>query len=157
MNDPVRKPQSECLKNTHHPGFSLRAALSRPLIALLSMGLLSVLAWSGWRGAESFRRQPRGWSWRISLRLSGWWPVAASAVLVGLAVVFPGRDATPLSAARCVETIVPLLAGVQAAFLFSPEDEPGLEVTLACRRPLAWTTLVTPSWMRQRTRVRRTA
>ena len=35
MNDPLRKPQSECLKNTHHPGFSLRAVLSRPFRLVL--------------------------------------------------------------------------------------------------------------------------
>ncbi len=42
---------------------------------------------------------------------------------------------------------MPLLAAVQAAFLFSPEDEPGLEVTLACRRPLAWTMLERLAWL----------
>jgi pimeloyl-ACP methyl ester carboxylesterase len=147
LNDPLRKPQSECLKNTRHPGFSLRAALSRPVITLLSMALLGVLGWSGWRGMQSFRRQPHGGSWRISWRLLGWWPVVASAALVGLALLTSTSDVTPLSAARCVETIVPLLAAVQAAFLFSPEDEPGLEVTLACRRPLAWTILERLMWL----------
>jgi pimeloyl-ACP methyl ester carboxylesterase len=147
LNVPQRMPQSECLKNTRHPGFSLRAALSRPVITLLSVGLLGMLGWSGWRGLQSFRRQPRGWTWHISLRLLGWWPVAASAVLVGLALMTSTSDVTPLSTARCVETIVPLLAAVQAAFLFSPEDEPGLEVTLACRRPLAWTMLERLTWL----------
>lgn len=147
LNDPLRAPASACLKNTRHPGFSLRAALSRPLITLVSLVLVSVLAWSAWRGAQNFRRQPRAWSWRISLRLLGWWPVAASAMFVGLAVAFPTQDATPLSVSRLVETVVPLLAAVQAAFLFSPEDEPGLEVTLACRRPLAWTMLERLVWL----------
>ena len=141
LNDPLRRPQSECLQNTRHPGFSLRAALSRPVITLLSVVLLGVLAWSGWRGLQNFRHQLHGWTWLISLRLLGWWPVVASAALVGLALLTSTTDVTPLSAARCVETIVPLLAAVQAAFLFSPEDEPGLEVALACRRPLAWTVL----------------
>jgi pimeloyl-ACP methyl ester carboxylesterase len=147
LNDPLRTPQSECLKNTRHPGFSLRAALSRPVITLLSVVLMGVLAWSSWRGVKSFRHQPHGWTWRISLRLLGWWPVVASAGLVGLALLTSTSDVTPLSAARCVETIVPLLAAVQAAFLFSPEDEPGLEVTLACRRPLAWTMLERLLWL----------
>jgi pimeloyl-ACP methyl ester carboxylesterase len=147
LNDPLRVPASECLKNTRHPGFSLRAALSRPLITLLSLVLAGVLIWSSWRGVQNFRRQARGWTWRISLRLLGWWPVAASAVLVSLALVNSTPGVTPLSAARCVETIVPLLAAVQAAFLFSPEDEPGLEVTLACWRPLAWTMFERLTWL----------
>jgi len=147
LNDPLHTPQSECLKNTRHPGFSLRAALTRPLIALVSLVLVGVLVWSGWRGIQNFRRQPRAWSWRISLRLLGWWPVAASAGLVGVALAFPTQDAMPLSVSRLVETVVPLLAAVQAAFLFSPEDEPGLEVTLACRRPLAWIMLERLVWL----------
>ena len=109
--------------------------------------LMGVLVWSGWRGAQSFRHQPHAWTWRISLRLLGWWPVAASAALVGLTLLTSTSEVTPLSVARCVETIVPLLAAVQAAFLFSPEDEPGLEVTLACRRPLAWTMLERLTWL----------
>jgi hypothetical protein len=36
-----------------------------------------------------------------------------------------------------VETIVPLVAGLQAAFLLSPEDEAPLELLLSCPRPLA--------------------
>jgi hypothetical protein len=54
---------------------------------------------------------------------------------------------TPINAARVVETIVPLLGAVQAAFLFSPEDEPALEVTLAAQRPIAWTMLERLAWL----------
>ncbi|NTU65903.1 MAG: hypothetical protein HGB05_21480, partial [Chloroflexi bacterium] len=147
LNDPLREPNSECLAQTRHPGFSLRAALSRPLIMILSVVLLGVLTWSGWRGAQNFKRQPQGWTWRISLRLLGWWPVAASAVLVTLALLSDALENTPISIARVVETIVPLLAAVQAAFLFSPEDEPALEVTLASRRPIAWTMLERLAWL----------
>ena len=147
LNDPMREPRSECLANTRHPGFSLRAALSRPIIAVLSVMLLGVVVVSSWHGVQSFKRQPRGWTWRISLRLLGWWPVAASAVLVALALLLDALESTPISIARAVESIVPLLAAVQAAFLFSPEDEPALEVTLACRRPIAWTMLERLVWL----------
>jgi pimeloyl-ACP methyl ester carboxylesterase len=147
LNDPLREPSSECLAQTRQPGFSLRTALSRPVIVILSVVLLSVLSWSGWRGARGFKRQPRSWTWRVSLRLLGWWPVAASAVLVTLALLSDARENTPISIVRVVETIVPLLAAVQAAFLFSPEDEPALEVTLASRRPIAWTMLERLGWL----------
>jgi hypothetical protein len=33
---------------------------------------------------------------------------------------------------------MPLVIGLQAAFLFSPEDEPGLELLATASRPLAW-------------------
>lgn len=147
LNDPLREPRSECLANTRHPGFDLRAALSRPVIAVLSVVLLGVLSWSGWRGVRFTRRQPRDWTWRVSLRLLGWWPVAASAVSVALALILHPPGITALSPERVIETIVPLLAGVQAAFLFSPEDEPGLEVTLACPRPITWTIVERLLWL----------
>ena len=147
LNNPLSEPRSDCLANTRHPGFSLRAALSRPVVVVLSAVLLGVLSWSSWRGAQGFRRQSRGWTWRISLRLLGWWPVIATGVLVSLALIFLAQDVSPLNTTRAVETIVPLLAAVQAAFLFSPEDESALEVTLACRRPLAWTMLERLAWL----------
>jgi pimeloyl-ACP methyl ester carboxylesterase len=147
LNDPLREPRSECLAQTRQPGFSLRAALSRPAITILSVVLLGVLTWSGWRGVQNFKRQPRSWTWHISLRLLGWWPVAASAVLVTLALLSDALENTPISIVHVVETIVPLLAAVQAAFLFSPEDEPALEVTLASRRPIAWTMVERLAWL----------
>ena len=83
LNDPLRRPQSECLQNTRHPGFTLRAALSRPVITLLSVVLMGVLAWSGWRGLQSFDTSPRlrgasvcdcwaGGPWLRVPRWSGW-------------------------------------------------------------------------------------
>jgi hypothetical protein len=44
-----------------------------------------------------------------------------------------------LTRLRAVETVVPLIAALHAAYLFSPEEEPVLELTLAAPRPLAWT------------------
>jgi hypothetical protein len=147
LNDPLKRPASACLQNTRHSGFSLRAAVTRPWVAVMALVLAGALLWSGWHGVKAFRREPRAWSWHISFRLLGWWPVAASAVLVVVALAWSARDNSPLSTTRVVETIVPLLAALQAAFLFSPEDEPGLEVTLACRRPLAWTMLERLLWL----------
>jgi hypothetical protein len=42
------------------------------------------------------------------------------------------------TSARFIELVVPLIVGVQAAFLFSPDDEPGIEVLMACPRPVSW-------------------
>jgi len=117
------------------------------VIAVLSVVLLGVLSWSGWRGLQFARRQPHGWTWRVSLRLLGWWPVAASAAGVALALILRPRGVTPLSPERAIETIVPLLAGIQAAFLFSPEEEPGLEMTLACPRSITGTIVERLVWL----------
>jgi hypothetical protein len=67
--------------------------------------------------------------------------------LVAWALILQPRGVTPLLPERVIETIVPLLAGVQAAFLFSPEDEPGLEVTLAAPRPITWTIMERVLWL----------
>jgi hypothetical protein len=81
-------------------------------------------------------------AWRVSLRLAGWPPVAgcALAVTFGLALsAAPWRTEGARSRAfRVVETIVPLVVGLQGAYLLSPEDESPLEVLLACPRPIGW-------------------
>lgn len=83
---------------------------------------------------------------RTSVRLIGWLPVAGSAVAVALlltlnATLWRGQSAPLLPTARVVETFVPLVVGLHAAFLLSAEDEPSLELLLACPRPLAWALL----------------
>ena len=82
-------------------------------------------------------------AWRTSARLIGWLPVAGCAIAVALGLTFftlAGRRVSSFSlpAVRVVEAVVPLAVGMQAAFLFSPESEPPLELLLACPRPLAW-------------------
>jgi hypothetical protein len=39
---------------------------------------------------------------------------------------------------RAVEIVIPFLFGLQAALIFAPDDEPALEVLLACPRPAAY-------------------
>ena len=79
-------------------------------------------------------RQPR-----TNARLVGWLPVAGSAVAVALGLALAAGMVWQGPTGRVVETAVPLVVGLQAAFLLSPEDEPPLELLLACPRPLAWT------------------
>lgn len=84
-------------------------------------------------------------AWRASLRLIGWLPTilcALVALLLGLlnATVW-GGGLSPVPGIHVVEIIVPLAAGIQAAFLLSPEDEPCLELLLASPRPVRLTLL----------------
>lgn len=80
--------------------------------------------------------------WRINLKLIGWWPVAVSALILG--VFFFLQDLVPSQTGasdlaysrRAVETIAPLLFAVQVAFLLSPDNEPALELLLSYPRSL---------------------
>ncbi len=84
-------------------------------------------------------------AWRASLRLIGWLPTILCALVVLLVVLLNATvwrgDFSPLPGIHAVEIIVPLAAGIQAAFLLSPEDEPCLELLLASPRPICLTLL----------------
>ncbi len=80
-----------------------------------------------------------------SLRLGEWLPAILCALVVLLfgllnATVW-GGGLSPVPGVHVVEIIVPLAAGIQAAFLLSPEDEPCLELLLVCPRPARWALL----------------
>ncbi len=119
--------------------FSLSPEQVRPTaqVAALVFGLAAL--WGVLLGLRAVSRRPRQTAWRMSLRLIGWMGVLASAggiILLGL------QDGTGglviAGSARAVELVVPLVLAIQAALIFSPADEPGLEVLLACPRPAAW-------------------
>lgn len=76
----------------------------------------------------------RNWSfaWRMSFRFVGWvFPLVSLITLVFLSL-FPDLQS------RVVEIVLPLVAALQAAFLFAPDDEPALELLLSSPRPAAW-------------------
>lgn len=93
---------------------------------------------------SDFRKRGR-WplAWRISQKLIGRRPLLMTAAILGLLLLMnllpdAFSQAGMLRPVRLVESIVPLMVGLQAAFLFSPEDEPGLELLATAGRPLAW-------------------
>lgn len=89
----------------------------------------------------TFSFSPPPLAWRASLRRVGWWPVAAAAVAVALGLLLAEtvwRENNSFSALRILEMVLPIFAGMHAAFLFSPEDEPPLELLAAAPRSLAW-------------------
>jgi hypothetical protein len=83
----------------------------------------------------------RALPWRITWRLIGWIPPAISAGLIVYLLYARATGETLLSEARVIETLAPFIAGLHAAFVFSPEDEGALEVTLSSPRPIGWTIL----------------
>lgn len=133
--------------------FTLIKAPKTPFVATFSQTydaarLLTVLfaviaAWQIVVGIRTIWHNRVGLHWRIALRAS-WLPVLISG-LVSLSLVFLTNDTVnpdnPFAweqASRVIETIIPLAMGIQAALLFSPADEPAVEVQLACPRPIAW-------------------
>lgn len=85
-------------------------------------------------------------AWTMSWRLTSWVSTGMSAGFVVLALILHDNSwwlaqFPTFAPLRVVESIVPLVAGIQAALLFSPSDEPALEVSLATPRPFAWVLL----------------
>lgn len=68
-------------------------------------------------------------AWRTSFRFVRWFPPLISLGVMVFFLISP----FPF---RAVEIAVPLIAGLHAAFLFAPDDEPALELLLAAPRPL---------------------
>lgn len=82
-------------------------------------------------------------AWKQSFKILGWWQFVLCLALVGVLLVlavtvWEGNNGL-ITAVRIVEIIVPLFAGMQAAYAFSPEDERPLELMLAAPRPILWT------------------
>jgi pimeloyl-ACP methyl ester carboxylesterase len=142
LNDPTHAPNSACLARMDPtPDYAIRARTTVPLMWVLLPLLSLSAAWAGvtvLRAAWPMRGRP--FTWRYSLRRLGPVFFMANAVLVTLLVVLDVTGNMPmLNRLRVVETFVPLIVGLHAAYLFSPEDEPILELTLAAPRPLSWT------------------
>ena len=142
LNDPAIAPDATCLANERPLQFLIVPAGTRPLVsailALLAAGIAGVSVYS----LMHTRRRPQ-LNWRYNLRIVGWTPMAFAALVIAVAVIAPdgGRGMEPFQKPRLIETIIPLAMAIQAALLFSPDDEAPLEILLACPRPIAWLVL----------------
>jgi hypothetical protein len=146
FDDPTRPPDSTCLASTGATflgtKFVLRgAAIEKPvLVALGAMGLfltgLVVVTATKIGKPQSF-----GFAWRHTVRLIGWLPLIVSAGLVWLVIYAAQTRLLPVNPINAIALTLPILIAIQAAFLFSPEDESALEVMLATPRSATWTLL----------------
>lgn len=111
-------------------------------LALITALLLSLIALRGIVQIGVILVNQRVWfAWRAGWGVVGWLGVAGSlAGLVLLMLTKESEDKTfPIAGAvRAVEAVIPLVVGIQSAFLLSPDDEPALEVMMACPRKIAW-------------------
>ena len=124
-------------------GGAAALADARPWAGVAVVVFGSITAWTISRVNRLGRARQYQTAWRMGLVQVGWIPFAASFGLIGLLLIVSNRDAmlSIVEPGRIVETVVPLAMAVQAAFIFSPEDEPALEVMMACPRPLTWLVL----------------
>lgn len=85
--------------------------------------------------------QPKKWklAWKFSFRATGWLLALIAGVLL-VARLFIALSSMELaeSTFASFEVIIPLIAGLHAALLFAPDDEPALELLLAAPRPTAY-------------------
>lgn len=77
-------------------------------------------------------------AWKTTLYRLGWLLFGLCLALVLLLLILGQRAAGFLPTDRVVEFVVPLFAGLQAAYAFSAEDERPLELILAAPRPIRW-------------------
>ncbi|MCU0496309.1 MAG: hypothetical protein MUF87_03035 [Anaerolineae bacterium] len=108
------------------------------IVILIGAGGVSLFTiWTAFQILYAHRHQI---AWRYAWRRVGMIPTLLTlAALVGLTMLIES-DVMPfvmwIGDARVVETVIPLAIGLQAAFLFSPDDEPTLELVIAAPRPL---------------------
>lgn len=107
-------------------------------VILIGAGLASLVAL--WRGSQILYAHRRMIAWRYAWRRIGIVPtVITIAALISLTLLVQS-EVMPfvlwIGYARVVETVIPLAIGLQAAFLFSPDDEPTLELVIVAPRPL---------------------
>jgi hypothetical protein len=117
---------------------------TRPVIAVVALLLSAVALWGIVRVLPSLVVHRHEFAWRMAFRVVGWIGIVGS--VLGVALLLLSKDSNPkmwplTGVVRAVEFAVPLVVGIQAAFLFSPDDEPSMEVLLACPRPVSWVLL----------------
>lgn len=140
LNDPLTQPDAGCINDMRAVYFTVSAAATRPAAQIVTLLLSGAALWSIAMMTNALRLNPRGVAWRASLRSMGWIALAASLGAVVLFTYVQQSDSgMPWSdKARIIEIIIPLVMGAQAALLFSPDDEPALEIMLACPRKISW-------------------
>jgi len=125
--------------------FVIRAAAMRlpTQVVLILMGVVTL--WATGADILTLRRRSRSlpivFNWRSNMNIAGWWPMVGSAALTASVLIASKTGWLHVELAAVVATVLPPLAAIQAAWLLSPEDEPALEVMLACPRELKWTLL----------------
>jgi pimeloyl-ACP methyl ester carboxylesterase len=144
LDDPAAAPDVSCTADMDTPQFFVTVNPTRPITRIVAVLVgttgLSLLLYAGigLGGLAARRRIP----WRVTLRQVGWRPLVLSGVLsVTLYMIMPAIDLTffyERSLAQVIVIVGPLVMAIQTAFLVAPDDEPALELMLACPHPFHW-------------------
>ena len=144
LDNPTFVPDTGCIAEMDIPQFYVTVDPTRPIAhigaVLAGVAGLAILLYAGVGvGGLANRGQI---PWHVVLRRVGWRPLVLNAVLsAALYLVAPLIDLTffyERSLAQMIVIVGPLVIGIQTAFLVAPDDEPGLEMILACPRPFHW-------------------
>ncbi len=139
LKNPLAQPDNTCAASITTPVFMVTLGVTRPFVQFGAL-LLAAIALFGLGSmslALAHRQHPI--AWRASLRRMGWLPLLAT--IAGLVIVLlNSKNLFPddMKAVNAVQIVIPLALAIQAALIFSPDDEPGLEMLLALPRPIAW-------------------
>lgn len=139
INDPTQAPTTDC--TTELPPFVVDAAATRPIVQGLAVAL-SLAAVGGFALVilPNFRAGYGG-AWRAAARTVGWIALTASTAGILLSALSDAGRVMLADHLTMVQAVITLVVGIQAGLLFSPDDEPALEVQLACPRPIQRTVL----------------
>jgi pimeloyl-ACP methyl ester carboxylesterase len=137
LNEPTQPIDISCVEDTHIPPFILLTTVTRTPLQVAT-GIITVIAAVGLGFMMlALIRQRFGVAWKASFRKMGWiMPLVALALVIVLnytdSVFILSKSLT------VVQMLLPLFMATQAAAIFSPDDEPGLEIQLAASRPFSW-------------------
>ena len=82
-------------------------------------------------------------AWKTTFKRIGWWHYVLTIGFIALWLMLSQSEWAErnylITAVRTAEILLPLMAGMQAAYVFSPDDERPLEIMIAAPRPILWT------------------
>ncbi len=111
---------------------------------LITLIVVCGALWTAIIGLQTLTKSRPQLIWRSNLNM-----IYIPAVFTGLAIIIALYNADTTStntlaqlpiedANKVIETIIPLALGIHAAMIFSPPDEPAIEIQLAAQRPIGW-------------------
>lgn len=138
LDNPASTPDTSCISSIAAPAFVLDASRTRPVVIGLGLLFAAVGAWGMAVSVRAIGKRRFRPAWRAAFRKMGWIPAVISVGLLGLIATGLGGAMLQADAAHMVALVIPIMAGIQAALIFAPDDEPALEAQLAAPRPITW-------------------
>lgn len=138
LDNPEAALDTTCRLNIAAPSFALDAGRTYRGVAAFSILFVLVGAWGMTMTMRAVMHGKFRPAWKAAFRKMGWIPAVIGAggvflTIAGVNIPLLGSDNLHI-----IQSLIPLLAGIQAAMVFAPDDEPALEVQLAAPRSIIW-------------------